>query len=52
MDDNTFTTPPDYPDREDYDEAEREERKRSVADIILDGAIEEAIMRRRGGQDV
>lgn len=46
-DDNWFTTPPERGDiQEDYEEAEREERKRSVADIILDGAIEEAMMRR------
>lgn len=49
MNDPNYTAqPPDYPDREDYEEAEREERKRSVADIILEGAIEDAMMRRRG----
>ena len=49
-DDNVFTSPPERGDsQEDYEEAEREERKRSVADIILDGAIEDAIMRRKRG---
>ncbi|MCK9599104.1 MAG: hypothetical protein M0R06_08695 [Sphaerochaeta sp.] len=48
-DENWFTTPPERPDQEDYEEAEREERKRSVADIILDGAIEECLMRRKRG---
>ena len=46
-DDNWFTTPPERGDsQEDYEEAEREERKRSVADIIIEGAIEDALMRR------
>lgn len=49
-DDNAFTSPPERGDQEDYEEAEREERKRSVADIILDECIEESLMRRKRGK--